>query len=42
MLKACKCCELTHGKGSGIAYGGYDERESKIGEGILSGIQETI
>ncbi|CAB1206790.1 hypothetical protein [Serratia marcescens] len=41
-LKTCKRCELTHGKGRGIAHGGYEERESKIGEGILSSIQETI
>ncbi|MDF8316165.1 MULTISPECIES: hypothetical protein [Serratia] len=41
-MKTCKRCELTHGKGRGIAHGGYEERESKIGEGILSNIQETI
>ncbi|MDH2269671.1 hypothetical protein [Serratia marcescens] len=42
MLKACKRCDLTHGKGRVIAHGGYKERESKIGKGILSGMQETI
>jgi hypothetical protein len=42
VLKACKRCDLTHGKGRVIAHGGYEERDSKIGEGLLSGIQETI
>ncbi|MDQ7771649.1 hypothetical protein NMF47_24470 [Serratia nevei] len=42
VLKAHKRCDLTHGKDRVIAHGGYEERESKIGERILSGMQETI